>query len=102
MADARVDTIVRGGTVVTASSAFSASIAIRGEEIVAVGSDEDLPEADRQIDAAGKYVLPGPIDCHMHMGIENWREATTAAASPDRGKSLNSQVSNWNPKRWRY
>ena len=80
MADARVDTIVRGGTVVTASSAFSASVAIRGEEIVAVGSDKDLPEADRQIDAAGKYVLPGPIDCHMHMGIENWREATTAAA----------------------
>ena len=38
-----VDTIVRGGQVVTSSEAYEASVAIRGEKIVALGPDEVLP-----------------------------------------------------------
>lgn len=64
----KVDTIVRGGQVVTASEAYEASIAIRGEKIVAIGPDELLPSADQYIDASGKFVLPGAIDCHVHLG----------------------------------
>jgi dihydropyrimidinase len=63
-----VDTIVRGGQVVTSSETYEASIAIRGEKIVAIGPDDLLPPADRDIDASGKYVLPGAIDCHVHLG----------------------------------
>src|ERR1700704_6676549 len=37
---------------------------IRGGRIVALG--EDLGAADEVIDAAGKLVLPGGIDSHVH------------------------------------
>ncbi len=62
----RVDTVVRGGTVVTATSAFAAAVAINGEKIVGVGPDQHLPPAENYVDASGKYVLPGAIDCHNH------------------------------------
>jgi dihydropyrimidinase len=58
MATARVDTIVRGGRVVTATEALDTSVAIRGGRIVALGHDEALPPADRTIDATGKIGLP--------------------------------------------
>src|SRR5262245_3135285 len=63
-----VDVIVRGGQVVTASEAYEASVAIRGEKIVAIGPAEVLPPADQYFDASGKFVLPGAIDCHVHLG----------------------------------
>ncbi len=62
MSAARVDTIVRGGRVVTATDAFEAAVAITDGKIVAIGPEPLLPPADRVIDAAGKYVLPGLID----------------------------------------
>jgi dihydropyrimidinase len=79
---ARVDTIVHGGQVVTAGDVMEAAVAIRGESIVAVGPAEALPPADRYIDARGKYVLPGAIDCHIHLGPEydDWRGGPLAAA----------------------
>ena len=66
MANSRVDTVVHGGTVVTSTAAFEGGVAIKGEKIVAVGPREVLPEADNYIDATGKYVLPGAMDCHAH------------------------------------
>jgi dihydropyrimidinase len=77
----QVDTIVRGGQVVTASEAYEASIAIQGEKIVAIGPDELLPPADHYIDASGKYILPGAIDCHVHLGgHDDYRTGGIAAA----------------------
>jgi len=82
MSTARVDTIVRGGQVVSASGVSDTAIAIRGDRIVALGPDTILPPAERVIDASGKYVLPGLIDCHLHIGAEydNWQTASQAAA----------------------
>jgi len=82
MSAARVDTIVRGGRVVTATDAFEAAVAITDGKIVAIGPEPLLPPADRVIDAAGKYVLPGLIDCHLHVGAEydDWKTAALAAA----------------------
>jgi dihydropyrimidinase len=82
MSTARVDTIVRGGQVVSASGVSDTAIAIRGDRIVALGPDTILPPAERVIDAGGKYVLPGLIDCHLHIGAEydNWQTASQAAA----------------------
>ena len=79
---AAVDLIVRGGQVVTASDVVETAVAIKGDRIVALGSEALLPPADRVIDASGKYVLPGLIDCHLHIGPEydDWKTAPLAAA----------------------
>ncbi len=79
----RVDTIVRGGLVATSTGEYHASIAIRGEQIVAVGPDDTLPEADEYVDATGKHVLPGAIDCHVHLRDapnDDWDVGSVAAA----------------------
>jgi dihydropyrimidinase len=78
----RVDTIVHGGQIVTAAEVIDAAVAIRGERIVAIGPADVLPPADRYIDATGKIVLPGAIDCHVHLGPEfdDWRGGPVAAA----------------------
>ena len=81
MADAHVDTIVRGGQVVTSSQVYDSAIAISGEKIVALGPEELLPPADNYIDASGKYVLPGLIDCHVHLDAhDNYAVGALAAA----------------------
>jgi dihydropyrimidinase len=81
MAQARVDTIVRGGQVVTSSEIYDAAIAISDEKIVAIGPDNLLPAADRYIDADGKYVLPGLIDCHVHLDrCDSFQLGSIAAA----------------------
>ena len=60
-------TLVRGGTVVSASHASVADVLIDGEEIVAVG---DVGDADAEVvDATGCFVLPGLIDNHTHMAM---------------------------------
>ena len=46
MADARVDTIIGGGQIVTSSEVYEAAIAISGEKIVAIGPEGLLPPAD--------------------------------------------------------
>jgi len=77
-----VDVLVRGGRVVTGSDVFESAVAIKGDRIVAIGPESLLPPAARVIDAAGKYVLPGLIDCHLHVGPEydDWTTAPLAAA----------------------
>jgi dihydropyrimidinase len=82
MAESRVDTIVHGGEVVTGTAVAPLDVAIRGERIVALGQADALPPADRYVDARGKLVLPGAIDCHIHLGPEydDWRGGSLAAA----------------------
>ncbi len=43
-----------------------ATILIQGDRITAVGRDLDVPAGATVIDAAGRTVLPGIIDCHVH------------------------------------
>ena len=82
MSAAGVDVVVSGGRVVTSTEVIDTSVAIKGGRIVALGESTALPRADRVIDATGKYVLPGLIDCHLHVGPEydDWRTAPLAAA----------------------
>ncbi len=63
-----VDLVVRGDTVVTPQGVGAYDIAIAGEQIVAVAAKGSLPVSDgaRLIDAAGKIVMPGGIDPHVH------------------------------------
>lgn len=62
-----------GGTVINTSgkgpdTLANATVLIRGSRIVRVGSaDEvDIPQGADVIDAAGKYVIPGLVDGHIH------------------------------------
>lgn len=81
MPEARVDTIVRGGQVVSSTQVYDAAIAIAGEKIVALGPENLLPPADNYIDAEGKLVLPGLIDSHVHLdGHDDYALGARAAA----------------------
>ena len=78
----RVDTVVRGGLVVTAGGAIEADIAIRDGKIAAVGGDASALAGTKEIDAAGKIVFPGFIDCHCHFrGWEDYGLASRMAAA---------------------
>lgn len=46
----------------------SADLLVEGNKIVAIG-EGICQEADKIIDAGGKYVLPGIIDCHVHLSM---------------------------------
>src|SRR5437870_5092547 len=59
------DTIIRGGTVATASDTFACDVGIRGGQIAALG--DNLGSAAEIVDASGKLVLPGGIDSHVHI-----------------------------------
>jgi dihydropyrimidinase len=60
--------LIKGGTVVTAVDRYVGDVLIDGEKIAVVGSALNVA-ADRVIDAAGKYVLPGGIDVHTHLDM---------------------------------
>lgn len=59
------DLVIRGGTVATASDTFLADVGIRDGRIVQIG--EALPAGAEEVNAAGRFVLPGGIDSHVHL-----------------------------------
>ena len=65
----KFDSIIKGGTVVTALDSFKADIGIIGESIAAIGIDLKSDEPAKEIDATGKLVLPGGIDVHVHLQL---------------------------------
>ena len=77
-----IDTLVQGGQVVTPGGVVETAVAIAGGRIAALGDPGLLPTSRREIDARGKVVLPGPIDCHVHLGAEydDWRRGPLAGA----------------------
>lgn len=61
-------TLFTGGTVVNAVGTQRADLLVDGERIAALGAK--LPrQADRIIDAAGFFLLPGGIDVHTHLDM---------------------------------
>lgn len=81
-----VDLVIDGGFVVTPEGMFEGGVAVERGRIVAVGADAALPPARARVDAAGRHIIPGAIDVHVHFrepGFsrkENWASATAAAA----------------------
>ncbi len=59
------DTIIRGGTVATASDTFQCDVGISGGKDR--GAGRHLGDAKEVVDATGKLVLPGGIDSHVHL-----------------------------------
>src|SRR5215813_1133753 len=79
--------LIKGGRVVTAADDYVADVFVDGERVTLIGESLEL-EADRVIDAAGKYVLPGCVDPHTHLDmpfggtvtIDDVQSGQTAAA----------------------
>ena len=56
---AKLDIVVRGGQVVTATDVLDVAVGIKGDKIVALGPADMLPDAERVIDARGKILATG-------------------------------------------
>lgn len=111
---ARFDTIITGGTIVTAADKMHCDVAIKDEKVVALG--HELGDADRLIDATGMLVLPGGVDGHCHieqksavggvMNADDFYSATVSAvfggtttvipfAAQNRGQSLRQAIEDY-------
>jgi dihydropyrimidinase len=81
------DLVIRNGTVVTAADTVSCDVGIKDGTVAALG--KKLGAGTREIDATGRFVLPGGIDSHCHIeqrssaGVvcaDDFYSATVAAA----------------------
>ncbi|MCE7735338.1 MAG: dihydropyrimidinase [Candidatus Heimdallarchaeota archaeon] len=108
-----METIIKGGTIVTAHEKYEADIGIKGGKIAAIGANLEANGA-AIIDATDKLVMPGMIDSHVHLSLpfggsisaDSWQTGTRAAAAggittvidfaipKDRADSLTETVNN--------
>ncbi|HVA28137.1 MAG TPA: dihydropyrimidinase [Candidatus Baltobacteraceae bacterium] len=109
-------TVIRGGTVVTATDTQRADILIEGEKIAMLAASIDGAGHD-VIDATGSYVFPGGIDPHTHLDMpfggtvtaDDFETGTRAAllggtttvvdfALHTKGDSLHNALKTWHAK----
>src|ERR687884_745777 len=60
--------LIKGGRVVTAADDYVADVYVEGERVSLIGESLDV-QAERTIDATGKYVIPGCVDPHTHLDM---------------------------------
>lgn len=83
-----IDLVLRNGKIVSATDLVEGSIGVDQGQIVVIGKDPTLPQADRTIDLHGNLVLPGFIDTHCHchgMGRSDWEDFTTGTMAAAAG-----------------
>jgi hypothetical protein len=108
-----VDVILTGGKVVTVDERFTIAqaIAVKGERIVAVGSDDVISAlagpATRRIDLAGRAVVPGMIDNHAHYMEEGvlWTDELRLDNVTTRAQAIEmmkAKAASLPPDRWVY
>ena len=61
--------IVNGRVVIPGTGVQEVGISVEDGKIAAVAQASELPSAKETIDATGKYVFPGLIDPHIHLGF---------------------------------
>ncbi len=61
-------TLIKNGTLLTASETFEADILVEGEQISRIGKALVVPGAE-VVDAAGKLIMPGGVDPHTHFDL---------------------------------
>ena len=90
------DVLLRNGKVVTVDDRFSIvqAIAIRGERVLATGSDAEMSRlagpATKVVDLAGRMVIPGLIDNHAHFmrAAEYWHREVRLDGVTSRRQAL--------------
>ena len=76
------DLLIKNGLVADEHGVYNLDVAVKDEKVVAlaVHGQLDSDGATKVIDAAGKYVLPGGIDTHVHYDL-SISEAMTAQSA---------------------
>jgi imidazolonepropionase-like amidohydrolase len=62
---------IRGATLIDGRGGppvLNAAVRVEDGRIVAVGPSPSLPPSDEEIDAAEKFLIPGLVDMHVHVG----------------------------------
>ncbi len=60
--------LIKNGRIVTAGDDYLGDVYVEGERVALIGESLDV-QADKTIDASGKYVLPGCVDPHTHLDM---------------------------------
>lgn len=71
--------LIRNGTLLTVTKGTleNSDLLIRDGKIQLIGKNLSAPAGFRIIDATGKYVMPGIIDAHSHIALEDINEMST-------------------------
>src|SRR5688500_11904258 len=75
---------IRGGTIltVTRGTVQDGVIVLRDGKIAAIGGPgTDIPSGAEVVDAKGRFVTPGIIDAHSHIGADSINEGGTTVSS---------------------
>ncbi len=101
---ARIETVLTGGTVVTADTTVEGAVAIDDGTIVGVGDEHTLPAAEERIDVDGNLVLPGVVDPHTHLAgynsTDTYATGTAAAAAGGVTCLLTFAWQGWDDGEW--
>src|SRR5690348_9733540 len=84
----RFDTVIRNGTVVTATDSSLADVGISGDKVTAIAAQLSTENATHIVEATGCLVIPGGIDVHTHLDMpfggttsaDDFQTGTIAAA----------------------
>ncbi len=74
---------LRGGTVMTITRGIipNGTVLLRDGKIAAVGASVDVPAGADVVDVSGRWVTPGLIDAHSHIGADSINEGGTTVSS---------------------
>ena len=78
------DVVIKGGTLLTVTHGRipNGSIYIHNGKIVAIGKTVNAPANATVIDATGKWVMPGIIDSHSHIALDDDVNEATSPITP--------------------
>jgi imidazolonepropionase-like amidohydrolase len=78
------DVVIRGGTILTITHGKieNGSIYIHNGKIAAIGKTVDAPSSAKVIDASGEWVMPGIIDSHSHIALDDDVNEATSPVTP--------------------
>src|SRR5262249_20983185 len=86
-------TVIKNATIMTAAgpTIHNGSVLLKDGKIVAVGASVDAPSDAVVIDGTGKYVTPGIVDPHSHLGLDG---APTGGLVDDGNEATNPATPN--------
>ena len=77
------ETLIKNATVLTIThgTLTNTDVLLRNGKIAAIGKNLNASANARVIDATGKFVMPGIIDCHSHSMLDTINEGTLSVTS---------------------